>query len=74
MNTKLYVSLAIVALAAVFIVQNMEVVEIRFLFWKIGMSRSLMFIFLTLAGVVVGWLLRGYMSHKRSGQSSDLTT
>lgn len=65
MNLKLYTVVVLVALAAVFIVQNVDVVDIRFLFWKVSMSRALMFVFLVLIGIVVGWLLRGHMQSKR---------
>jgi putative membrane protein len=64
MNLKLFTILVLIALAAVFIVQNADVVELRFLFWKMAMSRALMFVFLVLIGVAVGWLLRGHMLHK----------
>lgn len=64
MNLKLFSVLALVALAAIFIVQNVEVVELRFLFWTMSMSRALMFVFLVLIGIAVGWLLRGHSLHK----------
>lgn len=64
MNQKPYFILALIALAAVFIVQNAEVVELRFLFWTMSMSRALMFVFLLLIGIAVGWLLRGHFLHK----------
>jgi uncharacterized integral membrane protein len=65
MNLKLFSILLLVALASIFIVQNAEVVELRFLFWKVAMSRALMFVFLMLAGIGVGWLLHGHLSRKR---------
>jgi uncharacterized integral membrane protein len=64
MNTKLLITLFLIALAAIFIVQNVEVVEVRFLFWKMAMSRALMFVFLVLIGVATGWLLRGHTLRK----------
>jgi len=64
MNLKLIVALVLIALAAIFVVQNVAVVEVRFLFWKIGMSRALMIVFLLLIGIAVGWLLRGHFPHK----------
>ena len=63
MNLKLFGIVVLIALAAIFVVQNVEVVEVRFLFWKIAMSRALMFVFLVLIGMGVGWLLRGHQSH-----------
>ncbi len=65
MNPKLITILGLITLAAIFIVQNTDVVELRFLFWKIDMSRALMFAFLTLIGIGTGWFLRGHMLHKQ---------
>lgn len=64
MNLKLFAILALIALATIFIVQNTDIVELRFLFWTIAMSRALMFVFLILGGVLTGWLLRGHMLNK----------
>jgi uncharacterized integral membrane protein len=71
MNTKLIITLVLIALAAIFIVQNAEVVELRFLFWTIAMSRALMFVFLMLIGVGVGWALRGHFLHKTELKDTD---
>ena len=68
MNPKLLITLFLIALAAVFIIQNAEVVELRFLFWQIAMSRALMFILLVLIGTAIGWLLRGHMLHQTQRQ------
>lgn len=73
MNLKFVTLLVLIGLAAIFIVQNAEVVELRFMFWKIAMSRALMFVFLLLIGVAVGWLWRGYLLHKsRRDELKDL--
>jgi uncharacterized integral membrane protein len=69
MSLKLFTSLILIALTAIFIVQNVSVVEIRILFWSISMSRSLMFVFLLLIGIIIGWLLRGHMSHKKKSET-----
>ena len=68
MSPKLYAISALIALAAIFIIQNFEVVELRFLFWKIGMSRALMFLLLLLIGMAIGWLLRGHQLNKEQNQ------
>jgi len=47
----------LVAFVLIFVVQNTQVVEFRFLVWTISMSRALM-LFGTLAiGFIAGWLL-----------------
>jgi uncharacterized integral membrane protein len=49
--------LCLIAFVLIFVVQNTQVVEFRFLVWTISMSRALM-LFGTLAiGFFAGWLL-----------------
>ena len=51
------VFICLIAFVLIFVVQNTEVVEFRFLVWTISMSRALM-LFGTLAiGFIAGWLL-----------------
>ena len=73
MNPKIISILVLIALAAIFIIQNAEVVELRFLFWTMSMSRALMFVFLVLIGMAVGWLLRGHKQHKLQKNTSKET-
>ena len=65
MNLKLILIFSLIALGAIFIVQNVEIVELSFLFWTISMSRALMFVFLLIIGIVIGWLLHGHMSRTK---------
>jgi len=64
MHVKLIIVLALIALLSIFIIQNSDVVALQFLFWKIEMSRALMFVFVLLFGTGIGWFLRGYLMHK----------
>ncbi len=64
MNPRMYAIVSLVALAAIFIAQNIAVVQVRFLFWQMEMSGVLMFIFLIFIGFVVGWLLHGHILNK----------
>ncbi len=63
MNIKLFTTILLISLAAIFVVQNVAVLEFRFLFWKFEISRALMFIFLVLSRVIIGWFQRGHMLH-----------
>jgi len=51
----------------VFVLQNTTVVEIRFLFWTLSMSRALLIVLVLVIGMVLGWLARSLrvMRHKR---------
>ncbi len=48
----------LIALVLVFVIQNTQVVEYRFLAWKVSMSRALLLLGTFVIGVVVGWLSR----------------
>lgn len=64
MNYKLFLILLLAGLAVLFIVQNVAVVEIQFLFWSIQLSRSLLVFFLLAIGIIIGWFLRGYLKYR----------
>ena len=50
--------IGLIALVLIFVVQNTQVVEFRFIVWTISISRALM-LFGTLAiGVLAGWILK----------------
>lgn len=55
---KLWGLVVLLVLAATFLLQNTRVVEVRFLFWKVGMSRALMLLGALAVGFGAGWLLR----------------
>jgi uncharacterized integral membrane protein len=65
-NAKLIVVVLLSAAAVLFIIQNTAVVEIRFLFWSVQMSRSIWMILLLAVGIVIGWFLPGWFKHRRS--------
>lgn len=56
---KLITVFTLIGVIVLFTVQNTEVVELQFLFWKLAMSRALLLFMVLAIGVIVGWLLRG---------------
>ena len=66
MNYRMITVLLLAGLAVVFIVQNVHVVEIKFLFWSVEMSRSLLMFFLLAVGVIIGWFIHGHLKQKKS--------
>jgi uncharacterized integral membrane protein len=51
------VFICLIGLVVIFVLQNTQVVEVRFLLWTVSMSRALI-LFATLAiGLIGGWLL-----------------
>jgi uncharacterized integral membrane protein len=55
-KTIVFVILAVLIL--LFVIQNTQVVETRFLVWTISMSRSLLLLGTFIIGVIAGWLVR----------------
>jgi putative membrane protein len=66
MNAKLVISLILAGLAVLFIIQNVTVVDIRFLFWTLSMSRALLMFFILAIGIVIGWTLHSLSISRRA--------
>jgi uncharacterized integral membrane protein len=66
MNAKLITGIILAALALLFIIQNVTVMELRFLFWTLSMSRSLFMFLILSVGIILGWLLHGFFTRRKS--------
>ena len=64
MHVKLTLSLILVGLAVLFVVQNVAVAEVRFLFWGLHMTLSVLMFLLFAGGLIVGWLLHSYWAYR----------
>lgn len=65
-KAKLILMGVMALIVVIFLLQNLTVVEVQFLFWSLPMSRALfMFLFL-LVGLVAGWLLHSIYHNRRS--------
>ncbi len=56
MTPKRIVFLVIALLFATFVLQNAQVVEVRFLFWQTEASRALVLLGILVFGLIAGWL------------------
>ena len=66
MHYKLFLSVLLAGLAVLFVVQNVAVVEVRFLLWGLHMTLSLLIFMLFAGGLIVGWLLHSYWLYRRT--------
>ncbi|MBI5894605.1 MAG: LapA family protein [Desulfobacterales bacterium] len=66
MNAKHIIGIVLAGLAVVFIVQNVTVIELKFFFWTLSMSRALLMFLIGSAGIFMGWLLHGSFSRRKS--------
>ena len=65
MSFRLILTLVLTVLATVFVLQNTAVVENRFLFWTVAMSRSLLIVVMLVIGMALSWLLHSYIALRR---------
>jgi len=56
MKIKLYIGLALLGLVLIFILQNTEMVNLRFLFWQLTLSRALLLFMVFACGLAAGLL------------------
>jgi len=55
---KRVVLFIIAAPVLLFVVQNIQVAELRFLIWRIAMPQALLIMLIFVSGILIGWLLR----------------
>jgi uncharacterized integral membrane protein len=65
MKLKVIASVILAGLALVFIFQNVTIVNIRFLFWTLEISRSLLMVSFFVTGLLAGWLLHSYSMQRK---------
>lgn len=66
MSFKLVWLLVLSSMAVVFIVQNVAVVEISFLYWRASMSSALLMFFTLMTGFLLGWFLHSYFAFRKA--------
>jgi uncharacterized integral membrane protein len=49
-----------------FILQNFQITELRFLVWRIAMPQALLLILVLAAGVLTGWVLHALLSESNA--------
>jgi uncharacterized integral membrane protein len=74
MHLKLILSLILAGLAVLFVIQNVTVIQMRFLVWSLSMTLSLFIFLLFATGLIVGWLLHSYWSYRRKGSGVSTPT
>ena len=66
MNYKLILGIVLAGMALLFIIQNVIVVELKFLFWTLSMSRALLMFLILSIGIILGWLLHSYFKRTKT--------
>jgi uncharacterized integral membrane protein len=56
MHFKISIAAGVLLLMGIFVLQNMEVVQVDFLIWSLEASRVIIYLTVFLIGALVGWL------------------
>lgn len=64
-HLRLWLTIAIVALLALFTIQNLVTVEVTFLFWAVQLPRAILVFVVFALGALFGWILNGARRHHR---------
>lgn len=48
----------LIILVIIFVIQNTQVAEVKFLAWQVNMSRALMLFGTLTIGIIAGWLIK----------------
>lgn len=71
MRLKLIFGGLLALVALIFVVQNVAMVQVRFLFWSLSLPRSLLMLILLAIGLIVGWLVHGYAGYRKRRASDN---
>ncbi len=66
MNFKIFAIIVLIVIAAIFITQNIIIVEVNLLFWRISISLALLIVINLLIGFLAGWFIKSYLNYKKS--------
>lgn len=65
MSFRLVAVLILIGLVLLFVIQNVAVVEIQFIFWSFSIARSLLIFLVLGTGILLGWFLKSFTSMKK---------
>lgn len=63
MSLKLIIAIFSLVFIGIFVLQNMDVVQVDFLIWSLEASRVIIYLTIFLIGTLVGWLGRSLRRH-----------
>jgi uncharacterized integral membrane protein len=74
MKPKTIVVLVLIGLFLIVLIQNTQVVTLRLLFWKVGMSQIILMPLIMLIGFILGYMVAKVTggSHARKSPSKEL--
>lgn len=72
MNFRLIIIFLLACFAMIFLIQNVEAVVVRFLFWSIAVSRAIVIFIAFMLGFFIGWFLHSFLSYRKSRHAGQI--
>ena len=70
---KFIIGLIVGILVIIFMVQNVEIVDIKLYAWTISIPRAIMILIVFVVGIILGWIIRsiGYRKKRKKEQADE---
>jgi uncharacterized integral membrane protein len=74
-NQMSFKNISLIILLALFIIvciQNVEIIPVHFLFWKLEISKLLLLIITLVVGILIGMVLPGFLSNSKKKETTKV--
>ena len=70
MNFKNIILMILLALFIIVCIQNVEIIPVHFLFWKVEISKLLLLIITLVVGMLIGMMIPGFFTKSEKEESN----
>ena len=70
MNFKNIILMILLALFIIVCIQNVEIIPVHFLFWKVEISKLLLLIITLVVGMLIGMMIPGFFTKSEKEKSN----
>jgi uncharacterized integral membrane protein len=71
MNARLFLIIFLAGLFVVFMLQNDAPLKVKFMFWSVVMSKSLLILLVFITGLIFGWIFLAMAQRNRDSSRGE---
>ncbi len=72
MNIKNISIIVLLALFIILCIQNVEIIPVHFLFWKVEISKLLLLIITLVIGILIGMIIPGFFNKSKKEEPTEV--
>jgi uncharacterized integral membrane protein len=72
MNIKNISIIVLLALFIILCIQNVEIIPVHFLFWKVEISKLLLLIITLVIGILIGMIIPGFFNKSKKEEPKEV--